>query len=293
MQATPLPTAPLGRTGMEITRVGFGTWAIGGPGYQFSWGPQDDEDSVAAIHRALALGVNWIDTAAVYGLGHSEEVVGRALAGLEEPPFVFTKAGRIDAGGGRVGARLTRDSIRAEVEASLRRLGVDAIDLYQVHWPDPIEQVEEGWSTFAELKAEGLVRHIGVSNFDVEQLRRVSAIAPVETLQPPYSLIAREVDDEILPFAGREHIGVIVYAPMGSGMLTGAIDAGAGRGAARERLAAARRPVPRAPALGEPRARRAAAGRRQPARRDARRGRRRLDAPERGGRRRDRRLPAP
>jgi aryl-alcohol dehydrogenase-like predicted oxidoreductase len=230
MEATRLPTTELGRTGMEITRVGFGAWAIGGPGYQFSWGPQDDEDSIATIRRALELGVNWIDTAAVYGLGHSEEVVGRALAGLAERPYVFTKAGRIDAGGGRVGARLTRDSIRAEVEASLRRLGVEAIDLYQVHWPDPVEQVEEGWSTFAELKEEGLVRHIGVSNFDVEQLRRASAIAPVETLQPPYSLLARDVEAEILPFAGREGIGVIVYSPMGSGLLTGAMT--------RERIAA-------------------------------------------------------
>jgi aryl-alcohol dehydrogenase-like predicted oxidoreductase len=218
-----LPTTHLGRTELEITRLGFGAWAIGGTGYEFAWGEQDDDESLAAIGRALDLGVNWIDTAAVYGFGHSEEVVGRALAGRRDRPYVFTKASLLDGGGGRVAHSLKRDSIRREVEASLARLGVDAIDLYQIHWPDPGPDIEEGWATFAELKEEGLVRHIGVSNFDVAQLRRIQAIAPVETLQPPYSLVERGVEGEILPFAEREGIGVIVYSPMGSGLLTGAM----------------------------------------------------------------------
>jgi aryl-alcohol dehydrogenase-like predicted oxidoreductase len=222
-QQTTLPITHLGDTGLEITRLGFGAWAIGGTGYEFAWGDQDDDESLAAIERALDLGVNWIDTAAVYGFGHSEEVVGRALAGRRDRPYVFTKASLTDGGGGRVAHSLKRDSIRGEVEASLARLGVDAIDLYQIHWPDPEPDIEEGWATFAELKEEGLVRHIGVSNFDVGQLRRIQAIAPVETLQPPYSLVERAVEDEILPFADRAGIGVIVYSPMGSGLLTGAM----------------------------------------------------------------------
>ena len=225
MQKTQLNTAPLGNTGLEITRVGFGAWAIGGGGWEFGWGPQDDEDSIAAIHRALELGVNWIDTAAAYGFGRSEQVVGRALEGLheDERPYVFTKASLVEGPGRTVVNNLKRDSILREAGDSLERLGVDAIDLYQIHWPIPDQDIEEGWSTFAELKEQGLVRHIGVSNFDVEQLRRIQQIAPVETLQPQYSLVAREVEDEILPFAEHEGIGVIVYSPMGSGLLTGAM----------------------------------------------------------------------
>jgi aryl-alcohol dehydrogenase-like predicted oxidoreductase len=222
-QQTKLPTTYLGDTDLEVTRLGFGAWAIGGSGYEFAWGEQDDDESLAAIERALDLGVNWIDTAAVYGFGHSEEVVGRALAGRRDRPYVFTKASLLDGGGGRVAHRLKRDSIRREVEASLSRLGVDAIDLYQIHWPDPDPDIEEAWATFAELREQGLVRHIGVSNFDVGQLRRIQAIAPVETLQPSYSLVERGVEAEILPFAEREGIGVIVYSPMGSGLLTGAM----------------------------------------------------------------------
>jgi aryl-alcohol dehydrogenase-like predicted oxidoreductase len=222
-QQTKLSTTHLGGTGLEITRVGLGAWAIGGTGYEFAWGAQDDDESLAAIERALDLGVNRIDTAAVYGLGHSEEVVGRALAGRRDRPYVFTKASLLDGGGGRVTHSLKRDSIRREVDASLARLGLDAIDLYQVHWPDPESDIEEGWATFAELKEEGLVRHIGVSNFDVGQMRRIQSIAPVETLQPPYSLVERGVEGSILPFAEREGIGVIVYSPMGSGLLTGAM----------------------------------------------------------------------
>ena len=225
MVSTGLRTAKLGQTGMEITRVGFGAWAIGGGEWEFGWGPQQDDESIDAIDRALELGVNWIDTAAAYGFGHSERVVARALAGRAERPYVFTKASLLDDGTGRVVHSLKRDSILAEAEASLERLRVDAIDLYQIHWPDPDQDIEEGWSALAELKEQGLVRHIGVSNFDVAQLRRISSIAPVETLQPPFSLVDRSVEGEILPYAERAGIGVIVYSPMGSGLLTGAMTA--------------------------------------------------------------------
>jgi len=222
MYKTQLKTTVLGATGLEITRVGFGAWALGGGGDR-GWGPQDDEESVAAIHRALEVGVNWIDTAAAYGFGRSERMVGRALAGLAGRPYVFTKASLLDDGTGHVRHSLNRDSILAEAEASLRQLGIEAIDLYQLHWPIPEPDIEEGWSALAELKEQGLVRHIGVSNFDAAQLRRISSIAPVETLQPPYSLADRAAEAEILPFAEREGIGVIVYSPMGSGLLTGAM----------------------------------------------------------------------
>jgi aryl-alcohol dehydrogenase-like predicted oxidoreductase len=222
MYKTQLKTGQLGATGLEITRVGFGAWALGGGGDR-GWGPQDDEESIAAIHRALELGVNWIDTAAAYGFGRSERVVGRALEGLSERPHVFTKASLLDDGTGHVRHSLKRDSVLREAEASLARLGIEAIDLYQIHWPIPDEDIEEGWSALAELKEQGLVRHIGVSNFDQCQLRRIGSIAPVETLQPPYSLVDRAAQDEILPFAERAGIGVIVYSPMGSGLLTGAM----------------------------------------------------------------------
>jgi aryl-alcohol dehydrogenase-like predicted oxidoreductase len=223
MQKTQLTTTQLGQTGLEISRVGFGAWALGGAGYDWGWGAQDDEDSIAAIHHSLELGVNWIDTAAQYGFGHSEEVVGRALAGLAERPYVFTKGGQPEGPGRTTVQSLKRDSLRREIEGSLSRLGVSAIDLYQIHWPIPDEEIEEGWSTLAEMKEEELVRHIGVSNFDVEQLQRIQSIAPVETLQPPYSLADRDIEDTILPFAESEGIGVIVYSPMGSGLLTGAM----------------------------------------------------------------------
>jgi aryl-alcohol dehydrogenase-like predicted oxidoreductase len=221
MHKTQLTTALLGRTGMQITRVGFGAWAIGGGGWEFGWGPQDDEQSVAAIHRALDQGVNWIDTAAAYGFGRSEEIVGAALEGLTERPYVFTKCSLLEGPGRTVVNNLKRDSVLREAEASVKRLRIDAIDLYQIHWPNPEPDIEEGWAALAELKEQGLVRHIGVSNFDVEQLRRVQQIAPVETLQPPYSLVARTVERETLPYAERDGIGVIVYSPMGSGLLTG------------------------------------------------------------------------
>ena len=223
MEKTEIKTAQLGTTGLEISRVGFGAWALGGAGYDWGWGAQDDDDSIAAIHHALELGINWIDTAAQYGFGHSEEVVGRALEGLATRPYVFTKGGQPEGPGRTTVQSLKRDSLRRELEGSLSRLGVPAVDLYQIHWPIPDQEIEEGWLTLAELKEEGLVRHIGVSNFSVEQLRRIQQIAPVETLQPPYSLVARDVEDTILPFAEREDIGVIVYSPMGSGLLTGAM----------------------------------------------------------------------
>ena len=223
MTTSPLTTVPLGQTGLEITRVGFGAWAIGGGAWEFGLGPQEDQDSIDTIHRALDLGVNWIDTAASYGFGHSEEVVGRALVGLDQRPFVFTKVSVLPGPRGGVRHSLERDSILREAEASLGRLGVDAIDLYQVHWPVPEVDLEEGWAALAELKEQGMVRHIGVSNFDVAQLKRVDDVAPVETLQPPYSLIDRDVEDEVLPFAAERGLGVIVYSPMGSGLLTGAM----------------------------------------------------------------------
>jgi aryl-alcohol dehydrogenase-like predicted oxidoreductase len=218
-------TIELGRTGMQISRVGLGAWAIGGTGWWDAWGAQDDDESIATIRRAAELGINWIDTAPIYGLGHSEEVVGRALDGLDPRPYVFTKAGLLDGGDNSVRNNLARDSILREVEASLRRLRLDAIDLYQIHWPIPDQDIEEAWSTFAELKEQGLVRHIGVSNFSVEQLRRAQAIAPVEALQPLYSLLERDIEDEILPFCAREGIGVIVYSPQASGLLSGSMTA--------------------------------------------------------------------
>ena len=221
MHQTALKTTQLGQTGLEITRVGFGAWAIGGGDWEFGWGPQDDDESIAAIYRALELGINWIDTAAAYGFGRSERIVGLALQGLDERPYVFTKCSLLEGFDRRVVHSLKRDSVLREAERSLARLGVDAIDLYQIHWPIPEADIEEGWSALAELKQQGLVRHIGVSNFDVSQLRRVQQIAPVETLQPQYSLIEREVEQDILPFAEDEGIGVIAYSPMGSGMLTG------------------------------------------------------------------------
>jgi aryl-alcohol dehydrogenase-like predicted oxidoreductase len=218
-------TVELGRTGMRISRVGLGAWAIGGTGWWDAWGEQDDDESIATIRRAAELGINWVDTAPIYGLGHSEEVVGRALEGLDPRPLVFTKAGLLDGGDGSVRNNLSRDSLLREIEVSLRRLRVDAIDLYQVHWPIPDEQIEEAWTVFAELKEQGLVRHIGGSNFSVEQMRRVEPIAPVETLQPPYSLLEREIEDEILPFTADQGIGVIVYSPQASGLLSGAMSA--------------------------------------------------------------------
>jgi aryl-alcohol dehydrogenase-like predicted oxidoreductase len=217
-----MQTKQFGKTGMQITPIGLGAWAIGGGQWESSWGPQDDQESIATIRRALDLGINWIDTAAVYGLGHSETIVGKAIKGRERP-FIFTKSSLVWDEHGHVGHSLKADSLRREVEASLKRLDIDVIDLYQIHWPDPASDIEEGWSTLAALKQEGKVRHIGVSNFSVEQMQRAEKIAPVETLQPPYSLVYPNVEKEILPYSQRHNIGVIVYSPMASGLLTGSM----------------------------------------------------------------------
>jgi aryl-alcohol dehydrogenase-like predicted oxidoreductase len=196
---------------------------MGGADWAFAWGAQDDNASIRAIHAALDAGMNWIDTANVYGLGHSEEVVARALAGRADRPYVFTKCARVWDENRRIGRSLKADTVRRECEASLRRLNTDVIDLYQIHWPEPEGEVEEGWATLARLKEEGKVRWIGVSNFNVDQMRRMQAIAPITSLQPPYSLIRREVEPEILPYCAEQKIGVLAYSPMGSGLLTGAM----------------------------------------------------------------------
>ena len=222
---TNLKTRQLGSTDMHITPVGFGAWAIGGGDWVYAWGPQDDSEFIAAIHHALDKGINWIDTAAGYGLGHSEEVVAQALKGMSARPFVFTKCSLPWNERGELIDSLKRDSVRKECEDSLRRLKIDAIDLYQIHWPRPDEDIEEGWATLAELQNEGKVRWIGVSNFSVAQMKRAAAIAPVNSLQPPYSLIRQEVEKEILPFCLKNNIGVIVYSPMYSGLLTGKMTA--------------------------------------------------------------------
>lgn len=222
-----MQTRTLGNSDLKMTAVGYGAWAIGGSGWQFAWGSQNDSDSIAAIHRALELGVNWIDTAAVYGLGHSEEVVARALKSWTgRKPYVFTKCGLRWDDRGQVKKVLRSDSIRQELEDSLRRLGVGTIDLYQIHWPpDPdSSELEEGWSTLADLRREGKVRWIGVSNFSVQQIQRASEITPITSLQPPYSLLHRDVEADVLPYCQKHGIGVIVYSPMASGLLTGAMN---------------------------------------------------------------------
>jgi aryl-alcohol dehydrogenase-like predicted oxidoreductase len=214
-------TRRLGNSDMNLTSIGFGAWAIGGGNWQFAWGAQDDNESVEAILRALDGGVNWIDTAAVYGLGHSEEVVGRALKQTSEKPYVFTKCSMTWGEDRKIVQ--TMKKIRHECEASLRRLGVGTIDLYQIHWPVPDEEIEEGWHTMADLQREGKVRWIGVSNFSVSQMERARKIAPITSLQPPYSMINRGVEAEILPWCKKHGIGVINYSPMASGLLTGAM----------------------------------------------------------------------
>ena len=225
-----MQTKQLGNSDMHITPIGIGAWAMGGGGWAFAWGPQDDDDSVAAIHAALDAGINWIDTAAVYGLGHSEEVVARALKGRSRRPFVFTKCERVWNERREIGKSLKADSIRREVEASLHRLQLDTIDLYQIHWPEPEEDIEEGWTAMAQLQREGKVRWIGVSNFSVDHLRRAQAIAPITSLQPPYSMLAREIEETVLPYTQQHGIDAIVYSPMKSGLLSGAMT--------RERVAA-------------------------------------------------------
>jgi aryl-alcohol dehydrogenase-like predicted oxidoreductase len=218
-----MQTRKLGNSDLEITPIGIGAWAMGGPGWAFSWSAQDDNDSINAVHKALDHGLNWIDTAPVYGLGHSEEVIGKAVRGRSDKPYIFTKCARVWNEERQIGKSLKADSVRRECEASLRRLNVDTIDLYQIHWPEPDEDVEEGWATLAKLKEEGKVRWIGVSNFSASQIARAAAIAPITSLQPPYSLVSREIEAEILPAAQQRNIGVLCYSPMKAGLLSGAM----------------------------------------------------------------------
>jgi aryl-alcohol dehydrogenase-like predicted oxidoreductase len=227
----------LGSSDIEITPIGFGAWAIGGGDWIYGWGPQDDHDSIAAIHRAIDLGMNWIDTAAVYGLGHSEDIVARALAGVPAStrPYVFTKCSLVWNEKRAVGHSLEPASLRRELEGSLQRLGVETIDLYQIHWPamppdGPTPLLEEAWRTLDDMRRAGKVRHIGVSNFTVEHLQRVAPIAPVVSLQPPYSMLVRGIEDAVLPYCAANGVGVIAYSPMQSGLLTGTMT--------RERIAA-------------------------------------------------------
>ncbi|WNG58062.1 aldo/keto reductase [Archangium gephyra] len=221
-----MDTRQLGNSDLRITPIGFGAWAIGGSGWNFAWGSQDDQQSIRAIQHALDRGINWIDTAAVYGLGHSEEIVARALEGRSKRPYIFTKCGLVWDENRQERRELSAASIRRECEDSLRRLKVDAIDLYQIHWPlkgNSLEGIEEGWKAMAELQRQGKVRWIGVSNFNAQQMELAHRIAPITSLQPPYSLIHRDIERDILPFCERNNVGVIVYSPMASGLLTGAM----------------------------------------------------------------------
>lgn len=213
-------TRQLGNTDLRLSVVGLGAWAMGGGGWKFSWGNQDDADSVATIRRALDLGVNWIDTAPVYGTGHSEEVVGEALKGLGARPIIATKCGRRWDDTRTPFAKIKRASVLEELDDSLRRLGVECIDLYQMHWPQPDEDIEEGWGAMADAVKAGKVRHIGVCNYSVAQLKRILPIHPVASLQPPYSMLVRGVEDELLPFCAANGIGVVAYSPMQKGILT-------------------------------------------------------------------------
>jgi aryl-alcohol dehydrogenase-like predicted oxidoreductase len=218
-----METRRLGNSDLAITPIGIGAWAIGGGGWNGSMGPQNDSDSIPAIHAALDYGLNWIDTAALYGLGHSEEMVARAIQGRTPKPYIFTKCERVWDKVGNIGACLKAESVRRECEDSLRRLRIDVIDLYQIHWPEPDRDIEEGWAELARLREEGKVRYIGVSNFSVEQMTRAQAIAPITSLQPPYAVVRREIEQDILPFCLGQNIGVIVYSPMYAGLLTGAM----------------------------------------------------------------------
>ncbi len=215
-----MQTKKLGNSDMNISRIGFGAWAIGGV-WEWGWGSQEDKDSIAAIHKALDMGINWIDSAPVYGLGHSEEVIGQALKQTNHKPYVFTKCGLPWDDKKEITGNLTKASLQKELEDSLRRLDVDVIDLYQIHWPNPAEDIEQGWEALAELQQQGKIRYIGVSNFSVEQLEKIQKIAPVTSLQPPYSLAFPEVEQEILPFCEKHNIGAINYSPMASGLLSG------------------------------------------------------------------------
>lgn len=215
-----MQTRNLGNTELELTTVGLGTWAMGGP-WQFGWGPQDDDEAIAAIIKALDMGINWIDTAPAYGLGHSEELIGQALRRTSAKPFIATKCGILWNERKEKVTCLKKRSIRKECHDSLRRLGIDVIDLYQMHWPDPDEDVEEAWEEMVRLKEQGKVRYLGVSNFAVEHLDRVRRIHEPVSLQPPYSMLHREAEDELLGYCAANNIGVVAYSPMQRGLLTG------------------------------------------------------------------------
>jgi aryl-alcohol dehydrogenase-like predicted oxidoreductase len=223
--ATSVEKHQLGNSDLHLTPIGYGAWAIGGGNWEFAWGAQDDDESVRTIERALDAGINWIDTAAIYGLGHSEEVVAKALKNATSEPYIFTKCSMRWNDSRQIYRSLKAKSLQEELENSLRRLNVDMIDLYQIHWPNPEDELEEGWETLARFQEEGKVRYIGVSNFNVEQMKRVQKIAPITSLQPPYSLLRRDIEAEILPFCQQNNIGVINYSPMASGLLTGKMTA--------------------------------------------------------------------
>jgi aryl-alcohol dehydrogenase-like predicted oxidoreductase len=218
-----LPTRTLGRSSLTLTTIGLGTWAMGGGGWTFAWGEQDDNESIRAIQAGLDAGINWIDTAAVYGLGNAERIVGQAIKGRRDRVIVATKCGRVwDEQTRAIGKRLRRESVLAECDASLKRLGIDVIDLYQIHWPEPDEEIEEGWTAVADLIKAGKVRHGGVSNFSVAQLERAQAIHPITSLQPPYSMLNRAIEAEIVPWCEAHGVGILAYSPMQAGLLTGA-----------------------------------------------------------------------
>ena len=224
---TPVKFRELGNSGVQLSTIGLGTWALGGGDWKVAWGPQDDNESIRTIRHAIDCGINWIDTAAVYGLGHSETVVGRALAEMSERPFIATKCGRVWDESGNISGNNSGASIRRECEDSLRRLGIDCIDLYQIHWAiyNSEQLAEDGWATMAELVQEGKVHHIGLSNATAQQIEDLGKIHPVTSLQPPYSMLRRDIEDEILPCCEREHVGVIPYSPMQKGLLTGKVTA--------------------------------------------------------------------
>ncbi|HBP55171.1 MAG TPA: aldo/keto reductase [Verrucomicrobiales bacterium] len=217
-----MKTRKLGYSDLHLTPIGLGTWAMGGGDWKFGWGDQDDDASIASVHQALDAGVNWIDTAAIYGHGHAERVVGKAIQDRRDDVLIATKCGRVWEGESReIGKSLRRESVHREVDVSLQRLGIDCIDLYQIHWPEPDEEIEEGWGAVAELVEAGKIRYAGVSNFNMEQLKRIQPIHPVASLQPPYSMLRREVEEEILPYCRENQIGIVAYSPMQAGLLTG------------------------------------------------------------------------
>jgi len=216
-----MQTRKLGWTELRLSTIGLGTWAIGGGGWKFSWGPQDDRDSISTIQRALELGINWIDTAAVYGLGHSEEIVGEAIRKLHKKPIIATKCARVWDKDGNIFGRLKKKSVRSEAEASLKRLKIEVIDLYQIHWPEPDEEIEEAWTTIADLIKEGKIRYGGVSNFSVEQIKRIQPIHPVASIQSPYSMLERGIEGELPRYCSENNMGVVAYSPMLKGILTG------------------------------------------------------------------------